>query len=113
MKWREIPVPARKADYEGKCLRLLEDPPRYEIPRSLWPDGYAGSPDLTDMIVYVQRRMNAKDTMGSSTDVSSWGSVRVLRFVWDCPYCATGHTAFIPESWIAEGKAIFMEKCKD
>ena len=113
VKWREIPIPARKPEYEGKHLRLLEDPPRDVIPLEAWPDGYPGPPDLTDELVYVHRRMNAKDTMHSPIDVSHWGSVRVLRISWNCPYCASGHHCYIPESWLAEGKAVFMERVKE
>ena len=113
-KWRETPIPARKADYEGKFLRLLEDlPEENDIPRRWWPEGYSGKPDLTDMLVRLEKRLNAKDTMHSAHDVSSWGSIRVLRISWACPYCASTHQCYIPEAWLAEGRAVFMERVKE
>jgi hypothetical protein len=57
--------------------------------------------------------MNAMETMNSSNDVSAWGSVRVLRVSWRCPYCAAYHQCYIPESWLAEGKAVFVERVTD
>jgi len=108
--WREIPIPARKTEYEGKYLLLLDNPERGEIPRDSWPHGYSGNPDITDTVVRVTRRMNSKDTWGTSTDVSRWGAIRVMRVRWYCSHCAAGHECYIPESWLAEGKAVFVEK---
>ncbi len=34
---------------------------------------------------------------------------RVLELRWKCPHCDYAHEVFIPESWIAEGKAQFVE----
>ena len=31
MSWKEVPAPARKADYRYKFLRLLDTPPRQRI----------------------------------------------------------------------------------
>jgi hypothetical protein len=98
--FKEIPIPVRKADYVDKCLRLLAVPHK----------GYVGQPDLKGMVVYIQKRMNATETLNSSNDISGWGSVRVLRVSWRCRHCAAYHQCYIPESWLAEGKAIFVER---
>jgi len=108
--WREIPIPARKTEYEGKRLLLLANPERYETPKQYRPDDYIEQPDLTDWVVRLARRCNAKDTMGSPDDVSRWGSIRVLRIGWRCPHCGCAHSCYIPESWLEEGKAVFVEK---
>jgi broad specificity phosphatase PhoE len=108
--WREISIPARKTEYEGKHLLLLANPERYEAPRQFWPDGYYGNPDLTDTVVRLTRRCNAKDTQSSSVDVSHWGAIRVMRVQWRCCFCNVSHDCYIPESWLEEGKAVFVEK---
>ena len=108
--WREIPIPSRKTEYEGKHLLLLANPERHAIPREFWPDGYYGPPDLTETVVFVTRRCNAKDTMGASSDVSRWGAIRVMRVHWTCCHCNACHECYIPESWLTEGKAVFVEK---
>ena len=108
--WREIPIPSRKTEYEGKYILLLDNPERYELSRRFWPDGYNGNPDLTDTVVWVVRRCNAKETQGSSNDVSGWGAIRVMRVQWHCCHCNSSHEFYIPESWLEEGKAVFVEK---
>jgi ParB family chromosome partitioning protein len=111
--WREVPIPDRKADYIGKNLRLLANPEQYDILREFWPEGYSGKPDLTGRVVYLQRRLNAKETMNSAHDVSGWGEVRVLGITWHCTHCCASHSGYIPESWLEEGKAVFVEKVKE
>jgi ParB family chromosome partitioning protein len=108
--WREIPVPERKSDYVGKYLRLMENPPQSEIPKEFWPEGYSGKPDLTGRVVYLYRRLNARETMHSMHDVSGWGEVRVLGITWHCPRCGATHSGYILESWLEEGKAVFVER---
>ncbi|MDR2891562.1 MAG: hypothetical protein LBV80_00525 [Deltaproteobacteria bacterium] len=109
-RWREIPIPKRKPEYEGKYLLLRETPPKhkptYYVPRSY---GYE-EPDLTDMVVRVIRRLNARETSNSSDDASWMGPIRVLRIGWNCSHCHAGHSAYIPEAWLEEGKAVFVEK---
>jgi hypothetical protein len=110
--WREIPVPERKSDYAGKHLRLLENPPQGEKPKEFWPEGYSGKPDLTGCVVYLHRRLNASETMNSMHDVSGWGNVRILAITWYCTRCGASDSAYILESWLEEGKAVFVEREK-
>jgi hypothetical protein len=112
-EWREIPVPERKADYAGKHLRLLANPEQYEPPKQFWHEGYSGKPDLTGRVVYLHRRLNARETMNSAHDVSRWGDVRVLAITWHCTRCGASHSGYIPESWLEEGKAVFVERVKE
>ena len=111
-KWREIPAPARKAEYVNKLLLLKEDPPRQDLLRAFWPDGYAWNPDLTGQVVSVERRVNAKDTECSPISVSHWGSVRALLLSCGCPHCGLSRRFYIREDWIAEGKAVFVERAE-
>ena len=76
-QWRTIPIPDRKTEYEGKYLRLFEDPPRYEDYRPT-SAVYASSrrPNLKGKVVYLARRMNARDTQCSADDCSWLGSIR-------------------------------------
>jgi hypothetical protein len=104
--WREIPIPSRKTQYERRHLLLLDNPYKYEKLR----DWERSEVDLTDTVVWLTRRLNAKDTMNTSHDVSNWGPVRILRILWECGYCGHDHECFIPESWLEEGKAVFVEK---
>ena len=109
--WREIPTPARKAEYAGKHLLLLACP--YDFARERhkgWARMYKGVPDLTDTVVYLLRRISAKETQGTSRDVSHWGAIRVLCVSWECSLCGSSHECCMPESWIEEGKAVFVER---
>jgi hypothetical protein len=110
--FREIPAPARKADYVGCCLFLRADSPddqRVHV-RRYFPDrpyrkDYAAKGD----IVKIVRRLNAKDTIYSGRNVSGWGSIRILDVQFDCTTCGVTHRDFIPEAYIGEGKAVFVE----
>lgn len=104
--WREIPIPARKTEYEHKHLHLRADPDRYRRPEEFGRYDV----DLTDTIVLLTRRCNAKDTMYSPIDVSHWGAIRVLRIRWYCRHCGSAHECYIPEAWLEEGKAVFVER---
>ncbi len=108
-RWREIPIPSRKTEYEGKHLLLLDNPQKLDPPREYWPAGYEPI-DLTDSVVKLYKRRNAKETMHSPRDVSGWGSIRVLQILWRCVHCNMSHECYIPESWLEEGKAVFVEK---
>ncbi len=108
-RWREIPPPAKK-DYVGKHLLLCADPAELDRPA---PWEKEPKLDLTDAVVCITRRCNAKDTMGTCNDVAHWGGIRVVRVVWTCPHCAMTREIYLPESWIADGKAVFVEKLED
>jgi hypothetical protein len=111
--FREIPAPAKKADYVGQYLFLLADSPadQREHVKKYFPDrpyrkNYAARGD----VVRIVRRQNAKETQHSAWDVSRWGEIRILALEFECATCGVTHRDFIPESWIEEGKAVFVEK---
>jgi len=62
------------------------------------------------IILSIDRRLNAQETMHSSNDVSRWGKVRILSCSWRCLECGAWHQGYMPESWIEEGLAVFVEK---
>lgn len=109
-QWKTIPTPSRKADYRYKHLRLLAAPPAQRI--------FGGSPDQEELpvrindVVRIYMRRTAEETahVVSVNNVSAWGNTRVLDVEWACPHCSHLHHVMIPENWIAEGKAVFVEK---
>lgn len=111
MSWKEVPAPTRKADYRNKHLRLLDTPPRQQIGYS--PEGRYWRPELPVQVgdvveIYMRRTAAETGHVCSVNDVSDWGT-RVLEVVWDCPHCLHAHNVMIPESWLDEGKAVFVE----
>lgn len=106
--WKYVSPPARKADYRNKHLRLLATPPE-QCP------GQRVLPVLNGDVVKIYMRRSAKETwrMCNSNNVASWGDVRVLEVEWPCPHCGHTHRLMIPESWIDEGKAVFVEPAMD
>lgn len=106
--WIEMPPPCRKADWRFKHLRLLALPPEQDLRGA---DTKRLLPLEEGAIVKVQMRRNAKETWSicSTPNVSSWGDVRVLELEWHCSFCGSAHRFYIPEAWIAEGKAVFVE----
>ena len=107
--WKEVERPARKADSRYKYLRLLAVPPEQRI-----VGGQSGQRELpvrTGDVVKIYMRRSAEETkhVVSVNDVSAWGDARVLEVEWPCPHCRHTHHVMIPESWIAENKAVFVE----
>ena len=114
-QWKEVSAPARKADYRYKFLRLLDTPPRQRI--GYGPEGSYWEPELpvrVGDVVKIHMRRTAAETghVCSVNDVSAWGE-RVLEVEWPCPHCLHPHHVMIPESWITEGKAVFVEKVSE
>lgn len=111
MSWKRVDPPRTKVEWRYKHLRLLAVPPkqRQRIPGD--PAGKRELPVLVGDVVKVYMRRKAEETANvcSISDVSSWGNVRVLEVEWDCPHCDNTHHLIIPESWIGEGKAEFVE----
>lgn len=93
-----VDAPKYKKDWVGKSLMLNE----------ICPAGFLVP--LPGTVVWIKQRLNAKDTMHSAQDVSRWGAVRVLKCSWECPTCKARHQGYMPESWIEEGKAVFVDK---
>lgn len=112
--WTEIPTPPRKADWRFKYLKLLALPPEQNLKGS---DGRRSLPLEVGAIVKIEMRRKASDTwaMPSRPDVSKWGDLRVLEVIWCCGYCGSSHSFFVPETWVAEGKAVFVaqENCDE
>lgn len=110
--WKYVSPPARKADYRNKHLRLLAEPPEDGQRRGL------DDPQLpvrSGDVLWIAARRNAQETRERCTgpDVAAWGNVRVLEMRWKCPCCASVHMIIIPESWLDEGKAVFVELATD
>jgi len=103
--WIEIPIPPRKSDWRFKKLRLLELPPKQGNGRITMK-----LPFEIGTVVSIQTRRNAKETCNivSVPNVSAWGDLRILELVWCCSCCGSAHRFFIPETWVAEGKAVFV-----
>ena len=85
--WAVAQPPKYKKDYEGKLLRI----PNFTRYR---PDGADLPPD--GAVVRIERRYNN-------------GSQFEMQVSWSCPACDHPHTGYVPEAWIAEDKAQFVE----
>ena len=105
----EVERPARKAEYRYKHLRLLATPPEQRIADV--PIKQRDLPVRIGDVVKITMRRNARETwqIVSANDVSNWGDVRVLEVEWPCPHCGHSHHFMIPESWLDDGKAVFVE----
>lgn len=109
--WKEVERPARKADYRDKFLRLSCPPPEGGQQRA---PGRPLFPIQSGDVLRISMRRNAKDTCHVSIpNVSAWGDVRVLELRWICPCCESWHAIIIPESWIDEDKAVFVEPVQE
>lgn len=113
MMWKEMERPAKKADYRYKHLRLLATPPEQRIADV--PIQQRKLPVRIGDVVKISMRRNARETrqLAFTNDVSGWGDVRVLEVEWPCPHCGHTHRFLIPESWLDEGKAEFVELAKE
>lgn len=107
--WKTVETPKRKKDYEGRYIKLLVDSPNVRIYERHQPSLLkAGS------IVLLEARVNQKQAVLSSypcnTNLLPDPKDRVLKVQWQCPYCQKYHYEGLPETWIAEGKLVFVEK---
>lgn len=87
--WQAVPPPKFKKDYEGRLLRVLS------FTRYTWQQGVDMPHDGS--VCRVTRRFNSGGAGGFD-----------LELAWHCPACDRAHSRTIPESWIAEGKAEFV-----
>lgn len=105
MSWKKVEPPRTKAEWRYKHLRLLALPPRQVT---------IGKPELPvkigDVVRIFMRR--SYDDAGNlwTHDISEWPRERILEVEWGCPHCGHMHRSLIPESWITEGRAEFVEK---
>ncbi|AAS94719.1 hypothetical protein [Nitratidesulfovibrio vulgaris] len=90
-----VAPPVRKKDWPGCSIIMMADEPSGRFKE--------GSRLL------VTRRMHSRDTMHTAQDISSWDT-RVLKVEGRCPTCYALHAAYIPEHWIADGKAVFVQR---
>lgn len=93
IEWRNTPPPKFKKDYPGKFLRVPDFQRRGYTD---WPGSHL-PPDGS--VCVCRSRYN---------DGSGAGAMK-LALVWHCPACGREHEEQIPEVWIAEGKAGFVE----
>lgn len=108
MSWKDVPIPAKKADYRFKHLRLLAVPPRQQLRFSPQPELPVKAGDVA--MIYARRSWAEADAHCHCLDISLWPHERVLELMWDCGHCHATHHILIPEAWIAEGKTVFVEQ---
>ena len=94
---KKVDSPKHKKDWIGKQLLLKRG---WEPGRCTPPDGIA---------VKIYRRLHALETLNCGIDVSGL-EVRIIKVSWTCPHCGASHQGYIPERWIEEGEAFFVEK---
>lgn len=102
MVWKPRQTPRRKADYIGAWLMLDED-----VPPQWWSEDKpmpVFRPRKGDVVRIASRLSNKMDY------VSGWGEIRILRIYYNCGHCHTRHSYFIPEKWLEEGLAHFVER---
>ena len=88
--WAVAQPPKYKKDYEGKLLRVAQFDRKYQTGATLPPDG---------AVCQIDRRFNGG---GAGNSFS-------LEISWACPACDRYHRKDIPETWISEDKAQFVE----
>ena len=90
IEWRPAEPPRYKKDYVGKLVRVTE------FDRQYLPDSAAVPPD--GAVCEITRRSN--DYGGGEFE---------LTLSWHCPACHRSHKSLIPETWVSERKAFFVE----
>ena len=102
-EWKAVSPPKFKKDWVGKYLNPLKERKRGSQER-----GGIVPPEGT--LLRIDRRLNAQETMHGPLDVACWGKIRILSCSWYCGACGARHGCYIPESWIEDGHAVFVEK---
>ncbi len=101
--YKTIPPPKLKKDYGGQLLRVRDMPPvrRYEGAADRGFKMVEGPDPLVpnNAVLYLHRR----DTNGVTSKPQ-------FSCRWLCPCCNHEHERIIPESFLAEGKAEFVEE---
>lgn len=98
--FKEIPIPKFKKDYAGKLLQITEP-----LTISRWNQEKRKFEDIPDPIVPTNAiaNLHSRDVIGKDHPVT-------LRCRWPCPTCGHEHERSIPETWLNEGKARFVEE---
>lgn len=108
-KIRELAIPKYKKDWPGKTLLMKED-----CPTTHWRAGKRDQPSLLTAgeVVRLERFLSRDEArMSGCGQLYRWSEEgqRVIKISWSCPHCAHTHEDFIPESFIRQKKAIFVE----
>lgn len=110
--WREIPKPRQKSDYEAKFVKFLVDSPNVwgglEKKASMIKAGAIAQ--VVDRDNYVHVAIHGSYPCNSALFKND--SDRVLIVSWQCPHCDAPHKEGLPESWIDDGKLVFVEMNK-
>ena len=112
LKIRECAIPKYKKDWPGKSLLMKAACPTtrmspYEYGERL--------PSLIEagVLVKLERFLSKSEaTLSGHSDLYQWAEKegqRVIKIGWRCPRCAVCHEDYIPESFIRQKKAIFVE----
>ena len=107
LKIRECAIPKYKKDWPGRTLLMKEACPTtrmspYEYGERL--------PSLIEagVLVKLERFLSKSEaTLSGHSDL--YQCQRVIKIGWRCPRCAVCHEDYIPESFIRQKKAIFVE----
>lgn len=104
--WSEVETPKRKKDYLYKYIKLLVDSPNTYFLEN------TASPVKAGAILQIMGRENYGKAALCAYNVRSSlfhdNKERVLRVRWYCPTCNASHEEGLPESWIDEGKIVFV-----
>lgn len=88
--WRRVATPRYKKDYKGKYVTAEDfSYARGEIMKSP-PDG---------AVCLLERRAS-----------EGAGHEFFLYLKWSCPHCGLSTDFCVPESWITQGKLVFVEQ---
>ena len=89
IEWRKVEPPKFKKDYQGKLLQV----------EAFTHYGYEG--------INLPPDGSVCEITGRGNDFG--GGEFKLTLAWRCPCCGREHQQFVKESWLAEGKAHFVE----
>lgn len=108
-KIRELAIPKYKKDWPGRTLLMKEACP---IRHRRW--GKDDQPSLLREwdLVTIERFLPKNEARYiGHLETSQWveEGQRVIKLTWTCPTCAARHEDYIPESFIRQKKAIFVE----
>ena len=109
LKIRECAIPKYKKDWPGRTLLMKEACPRGH---RRW--GKDDQPSLLREgdLVTIERFLPKNEARYiGHLETSQWveEGQRVIKLTWTCPTCAARHEDYIPESFIRQKKAIFVE----
>ena len=109
LKIRECAIPTDKKDWPGKTLLMKEDCP---IGHRRWEKYDQPSLLRKGELVTLERFLAKNEARYiGHLETSQWveEGQRVIKLTWTCPTCAARHEDYIPESFIRQKKAIFVE----